>query len=451
MRGSDGRGGGRGGGHSGGSRGGGRSGGRRPQPHDALTASSVPVAVLSLHQPLASMVAHGLQRLDGRVWRSDYRGPLWIHAAAKDPTDEAIADMEAFHAAVYRSLAGDANEHAQPTLPPSYPTSCLLGCVDMVGCVSAAEYATWLHLPNGAREEASIHGTDHYFLFESHRRLVLPLKMSGQHKLWPLEHQLAKSLWEGTGSLMPSAQAPVRWMAQQQDVAANTGNSDGTRPSEPTDAMRRNARRTAARQAKQAATSAAASTAGEGAGAESAPAATAPSALAWSQCAGGGGGGGVGGVGVAHGGATPRGQADSAAGGAPASSGGHTVPHAAGAAPAEDAMDAWMLAEALAISATHADASAAATQQAVEMLAALEAGARDDGTESKAGADESDDDGIVVHMGAHEPGDVIEIDDDWARRVADLTRMGFERAHAVEMLTLCNGDVEQAVQLLCTL
>ena len=197
------------------------------------------------------MIAHGLQRLDGRSWRSDYRGPLWIHAAAKEPTPEEIADMEAFHTDIFQSLTLDAggDEGTSPTLPSSYPTSCLLGCVDMVDCVSAAVYSSWPLLPDGAREEASIHGTANYFLFEKHRRLVLPQRMGGQHKLWNLDGQLARALWESSG-LRPSAQAPVSWVGHREAADAAKA-TDSAQLAAPTAAMRRNARRTAARQAKQ--------------------------------------------------------------------------------------------------------------------------------------------------------------------------------------------------------
>lgn len=125
------------------------------------------------------MVAHGLQRLDGRVWKSNYRGPLWIHAAAKEPTHDDISFMQEFHADVFRALA---DTQCDPALPSSYPTSCLLGCVDLVDCVSAADFSAWPTLPAAAHEEASIHGSGFFLLFENHRRLVLPQHMPGQHK-----------------------------------------------------------------------------------------------------------------------------------------------------------------------------------------------------------------------------------------------------------------------------
>ena len=123
----------------------GRTGRSNPDGPSTSTPTSVPITVLSLHQPLASMIAYGLQRLDGRGWASNYRGPLWIHAAAKEPSAEDIEQLEAFHIDVYRVLVGD--DEAMPQLPPGYPTSCLLGCVDMVDCVSVDEFARWSTLP----------------------------------------------------------------------------------------------------------------------------------------------------------------------------------------------------------------------------------------------------------------------------------------------------------------
>lgn len=37
--------------------------------------------VLSLHQPYASLIAHGFKRVETRSWGTDYRGVVAIHAA----------------------------------------------------------------------------------------------------------------------------------------------------------------------------------------------------------------------------------------------------------------------------------------------------------------------------------------------------------------------------------
>lgn len=107
----------------------------------------------------------------------------------------------------------------------------------------------------------------------------------------------------------------------------------------------------------------------------------------------------------------------------------------------EDPMDAWMLAQALAISVTEENAIAAARVQELEFAQSVAAVRSGPGTgaialEAVVFADADVDDRIFV-------------EDECLSRIADLTRMGFERAKAVEMLTLCGGDVAQAVALLC--
>jgi hypothetical protein len=49
---------------------------------------------LTLHQPYASAVALGLKTVETRGWRTDYRGPLAIHAAARRPDVPMIGGWE---------------------------------------------------------------------------------------------------------------------------------------------------------------------------------------------------------------------------------------------------------------------------------------------------------------------------------------------------------------------
>lgn len=35
---------------------------------------------LTMHQPWASLLVHGIKRVEGRGWNTDFRGRLWIHA-----------------------------------------------------------------------------------------------------------------------------------------------------------------------------------------------------------------------------------------------------------------------------------------------------------------------------------------------------------------------------------
>ena len=87
--------------------------------------------------------------VQGRVWYTSFRGRLWIAAAAKvvnflafpfnvsndsdiqKVTDEEIVELEAAYTL-----------RPELKLPENYPISCLLGCVDVVDCLSQEDYRT---------------------------------------------------------------------------------------------------------------------------------------------------------------------------------------------------------------------------------------------------------------------------------------------------------------------
>jgi len=168
----------------------------------------VPTTVLSLWQPLASMLAHGLQRIEGRGWSTAFRGPLWIHATSKQPSDEDVEHWETIYHHVY---AADGNTGV--VMPKCYPTSALVGLVEVVEVLSAADFDAWRTLPRGVRDEGRAHGSGFLFLVERHRRLPVPLKMSGQHKLWRLDQRTASQAFR---SLLSTEQpAPVRFLQQR--------------------------------------------------------------------------------------------------------------------------------------------------------------------------------------------------------------------------------------------
>ena len=67
------------------------------------------------------------------MWNSGYSGFLWILAGSKDPTSEDIHHVEAF----YREIIKEEHKRyhgkysINPECPKKYPTSCLLGVVDV--------------------------------------------------------------------------------------------------------------------------------------------------------------------------------------------------------------------------------------------------------------------------------------------------------------------------------
>lgn len=52
------------------------------------------VKALTLHQPWASLIALGVKTIETRSWKTDYRGPLVIHAAGRRPTEPVVGDFE---------------------------------------------------------------------------------------------------------------------------------------------------------------------------------------------------------------------------------------------------------------------------------------------------------------------------------------------------------------------
>ena len=125
---------------------------------------------LTMHQPYASLLVMGIKVDEGRTWYSPHRGRLWIHAASKEPTEAEVRQVED----MYRALYGKA-----PAFPTSYPTSCLLGCVDVVDCMSQEDYRE-----RYADGESS---SPYVFVCRSHQEMLIKYPMSGQHKIceWP--------------------------------------------------------------------------------------------------------------------------------------------------------------------------------------------------------------------------------------------------------------------------
>lgn len=57
----------------------------------------LPNLAISIQQPFAGLVAAGLKEVDNRPWRTDYRGPLLIHASRKVDACAAMAVRCGYH------------------------------------------------------------------------------------------------------------------------------------------------------------------------------------------------------------------------------------------------------------------------------------------------------------------------------------------------------------------
>jgi len=139
---------------------------------------------LSMWQPWASLLVLGIKRFEGRGWYTSHRGRLWIASGSREVDPDEVAAIEAEYRQVY-------GPDAKIPFPTEYPTSSLLGCVDLNACWTQEEFQEYRrNHPVGTENSSSA------FVFVcSHPRLLpLPQRISGQHKLWHLPPRLLHTI-----------------------------------------------------------------------------------------------------------------------------------------------------------------------------------------------------------------------------------------------------------------
>ncbi|CAH8451384.1 unnamed protein product [Heterobilharzia americana] len=128
---------------------------------------------LSLHQPWASLLVRGIKLEEGRTWYSPHRGCLWIASTARKPDPKEIHQVEDEY------LKAGANKSDMPT---SYPTSCLLGRVNIVDVITQEEYRE--KYPNGPSQSPYV------FICDDPHETLIKFPVSGKHKIYKLEKHI---------------------------------------------------------------------------------------------------------------------------------------------------------------------------------------------------------------------------------------------------------------------
>ncbi|XP_012865730.1 PREDICTED: activating signal cointegrator 1 [Dipodomys ordii] len=135
---------------------------------------------LSMHQPWASFLVRGIKRVEGRSWYTPHRGRLWIAATGKKPSPQEVSELQA----TYRLLRGKDVE-----FPNDYPSGCLLGCVDLIECLSQKQFKE--QFPDMSQESDS----PFVFICKNPQEMVVKFPIKGNPKIWKLDskiHQGAK-------------------------------------------------------------------------------------------------------------------------------------------------------------------------------------------------------------------------------------------------------------------
>lgn len=174
---------------------------------DASVSFRADMKILTLTQPWATLVAVGAKRIETRSWRTDYRGPIAIHAAktlngifrGAGPADlAAIVRREPFASAL-APLTRDADEEERlfglPTRVVSLPMGQIIAVVDLVDVVSTADSPRWLsHVQSDPRErDFGDYSPGRYaWLLENVRPLPVPYEIRGERGLQTLDPRVAR-------------------------------------------------------------------------------------------------------------------------------------------------------------------------------------------------------------------------------------------------------------------
>lgn len=83
---------------------------------------------ISIKQPWASLIAHGIKDIENRTWKTNYLGKVYIHASAKQAGsyDELLNDLQKIEFK---------EKYDRVTLRKQHHFSAIIGEVDIVDCV----------------------------------------------------------------------------------------------------------------------------------------------------------------------------------------------------------------------------------------------------------------------------------------------------------------------------
>lgn len=87
---------------------------------------------LSIKQPFASLIAHGIKDIENRTWKTKYRGRIYIHASGTPSFKDLINNLpsDQLEEVIRHQYLFSMNTNSK-----SYPKSAIIGEVDIIDCV----------------------------------------------------------------------------------------------------------------------------------------------------------------------------------------------------------------------------------------------------------------------------------------------------------------------------
>jgi hypothetical protein len=91
------------------------------------------VRVLSVRQPWAWLIVNGYKDIENRTWSTKYRGGIIIHASAKKPSADYLAEIR---------------RETKVKIPESFELGGVVGFAELVDCVTESK-SRWMQGPIG--------------------------------------------------------------------------------------------------------------------------------------------------------------------------------------------------------------------------------------------------------------------------------------------------------------
>lgn len=102
---------------------------------------------LSIRQPWAWLIAHGIKTVENRSWKTAFRGRFFIHASEK--FDMSAKNYAEFKRELEKGAREDGIDITLPASPSDFETGGIIGAIDLVDCVTECEdeYDQAWHIP----------------------------------------------------------------------------------------------------------------------------------------------------------------------------------------------------------------------------------------------------------------------------------------------------------------
>lgn len=133
---------------------------------------------LSLYQPWATLVTHGLKEYETRSWEASHRGMLAIEAARKWTTDEQGAA---------KRLADGLPDEVRADLVDARLRGCVLCVVELVTCEPSEVVVQ--RITEEERQRGDYSSGRYAYRIARVQRLVRPVPVRGRMRIWQLTEQ----------------------------------------------------------------------------------------------------------------------------------------------------------------------------------------------------------------------------------------------------------------------